>query len=209
MFDYRRVLAELQNNLANIFFATGRYKDARDTLTAALATKKQLVAVAPDQPDQRNELAGVAVNLAQVCQQLGDLAAAKAYLEDALPDHVQVLKVNPANPTYRQFYRNNLVALILVRTGLSDDAGAKQAALALRDLGWDPPGNAFDAARAVAASISIIRNDEKATKEERDKRARNFADEAMNLLRDTVARGFKDAAGLKNDPDLAGLRTAR
>jgi hypothetical protein len=28
----------------------------------------------------------------------------------------------------------------------------------------------------------------------------------MNLLRDTVARGFKDAAGLKNDPNFVALR---
>ncbi len=148
----------------------------------------------------------MSVNLAQVCLQLGDPTAARRYLEQAAPHHLQVLKVNPDNPVYRQFYRNNLALSTLACANLGDDAGAKQAAVKLKNVGWDPPENSFDAGSFLALCIPVVQQDDKAAKEAKDRRVQLYGDEAMNLLRDAVARGFTDAPRLKGDPNLASLR---
>jgi hypothetical protein len=147
------------------------------------------------------------VNLALLRLRQRDFRAAKAHLEEAGPHHVAALKANPRKPDYRQFYRNSLRALMRANAGLGDPAGAKQAAEMLRDVGWNPPSNAYDAARSLALCIPIVQNDDKATQGERDNQAQFYGDEALKLLRDAVALGFTNASFMKQDAELASLRT--
>jgi serine/threonine protein kinase/tetratricopeptide (TPR) repeat protein len=204
--DVRRLLVETHGNLGIVFECTGRLKEAEESYAAALALSRQLVAVSPDQLDLRNEHAGALGNMALLHLKKGDFRAAKARLGEALPHNEAVLKANPGNPTYRQFYRNNLGALIWTSAGLGDPAAAKQVAQKLRDVGWDPPRNAYDAACALSRCIPIVQKREKASREERDKQAAFYVDEAMNMLRDAVLKGFKNGAQMKNDTYLAPLR---
>src|SRR6266404_3954337 len=127
-------------------------------------------------------------------------------MKEAGPDHEATVKAYPRNPDYRQFYRNNLAALIQTNAGLGHQAGAKQAAGKLRDLGWDPPSAAYDAACGLSLCIPIVQKDDSATKEERDKQAAFYGHEAMKMLRDAVAKGYQDAAHMDKDSDLDALR---
>ena len=77
----------------------------------------------------------------------------------------------------------------------------------LRDLGWDPPDDAYDAACALALCIPIVEKDEKASKEDRAKQLQFYGDQAMAMLRDAVAKGYKDAAHMKKDTDLDPVRS--
>src|SRR5207253_11305860 len=110
----------------------------------------------PNQPDLRNDLAGAFVNLALLSNQRRDFRAAKGYLEEAEPHHQAALKANPRHPDYRQFYRNNLWQLVRANAGLLDQAAAVRAAERIRDLGWNPPGDAYDAACYLALCIPIV-----------------------------------------------------
>ena len=181
-------------------------QEAEEAYGAALALNRQLAAESPNEPDLRNELAAELGNLALLHLKRRDFPGAKAQLEEALPHHDAVLKANPGNPAYRQFYRNNLAALALASAGLGDPAAAKQVAQKLRDLGWDPAGDAYDAACALAHCIPIVTDAPKQELDSKDKRAAFYGDEAMNMLRDAVLKGFKNAAHLKKDTDLASLR---
>src|SRR5439155_7180196 len=102
--------------------------------------------------------------------------------------------------------RNHLKVLVRTNAGLGDQAGAIQAAERLRDLGWDPPGTAYDAARNLSSCIPIVQMDVQATEAERDRQAAFYADEAMRMLHDAFAKGYSDAAHLDKDSDLAPLR---
>jgi hypothetical protein len=123
-----------------------------------------------------------------------------------LPHHQAALQANPRNPTYRQFYRNNLLALVLAQAGLLDQAAAVQTAQTLRDLDWNPPADTYDAACALAMCILVVATHEQLDADKRKAAAQFYGDEAMKLLRDAVAKGFNDAALLKKDPNLAPLR---
>jgi tetratricopeptide (TPR) repeat protein len=202
----RQRLAGSYGNLGGVFEDTGRLKEAEEAYIAALALSRQLAADFPNQPDMRNGLASALGNLALYHLKRRDFQAAKAKIEEALPHQEAVLKANPGNPTYRQFYVNRLTALVQTSAGLGDSAAAKQAARRLSDLGWDPPANAYDAACALSLCIPIVQENEKTRQQERDKQAKFYGDQAMDMFREAVARGFENAAHMKQDKDLNPLR---
>jgi tetratricopeptide (TPR) repeat protein len=204
--EFRQDLAVSLNNLANVFKKTGRTKEAEAAYEDSIVLYQQLAADSPDRADLRNELAGTVVNLAELCVHKRDFKAAKAHVEEAEPHHQAALKANPRNPAYRLYYRFNLMMLTAAEAGLGEQAGAMQVARKLRDLGWDAPVDAFDAARALGLCIRVVWKDEKATMEARDAQARFYSDEAMKMLRDAVAKGYKDAAQIRKDPGFGPLR---
>jgi eukaryotic-like serine/threonine-protein kinase len=203
---FRQELGGSLNGLGTLLQATGRLKEAETVLAEALAIRKQLASEFRNQPDIQNELAGTYVNVAVLCRERSDFKGAKAYLEEAAPHHESALKANPLNPTYREFYQNNLGNLIQTNADLGDPVAAKRTAERFRDLGWDPPGDAYDAACYLARCIASARKLEHATTEERDKQMRFYGDEAMKMLRVAVAKGWKDSSHMKNDSDLDPLR---
>jgi hypothetical protein len=146
------------------------------------------------------------VNLALVCDQRRDFAAAQAHLAQAQPHHQAALDANPRHPGYRLFNHNNLMALVAANADLRDHAGAERAAAQLRDLAWDPPGYAYDAARALALCIPLIQKDDKLSKEERASAVQFYGDGALKLLKTAVGKGWKNAARMKKDTDLDTLR---
>src|SRR5262249_37860683 len=195
--EFRHELAGSHYYLGVLLSATGRPKEAEAAYTDALALEKQLAAEFPNRPDLRNAAAGTCVKLASLCLKRRDFRGSKAYLAEAAPHHDAALKANPRHPDYRQHYRSNLAALIQTDAGLGDRAGAKKAAEKLRDLGWDPPGNAYEAASGLALCLPIVQGDDQATEHERDQQVQFYGDEAMRMLHGAVAKGFKDAALMK------------
>jgi tetratricopeptide (TPR) repeat protein len=148
--DFSQDLARSHNDRGFLLFTMGRLREADEGYAAALALRKQAAEKFPGEPEVRNDLAGTCVNLAILHLEQRDFKAAKANLEQAVPHHKSALKAKPRHPIYRQFYRNNLAVRIQTNAGLGDTAEAKQAAQTLSDLGWDPPGNAYDAACALS-----------------------------------------------------------
>jgi hypothetical protein len=90
---------------------------------------------------------------------------------------------------------------------LRDQAAALQGARKLRDLGWDPSGDAHFAAHALALCIPIVEKDQQLDAAKRQAAVQFYGDEAMKMLRDAVGKGWKHAAlFLAKDPALASLR---
>jgi tetratricopeptide (TPR) repeat protein len=204
--EFRSALASGQNNLGMVLQELGRLKEAAESYCDALALEQHLVADFPNEPNRRNSLAATHVNLAILRLRQKDFKASKADLEQAEPYHEAALKANPRHPDYRRFYRNNLTVLIQSNAGLGDQAGAKQTAQRLRDFDGIPYLNAYSAARALSLCIPIVQKNDQATKEERDKQVQFYGDEAMKMLRDAIANGYKDVAHMKKDHDLDPLR---
>jgi len=204
--EFRQDLARSHNDLGFLLFTTDRPREAEEAFAAALSLRKQTAAELPNQPEVHNDLAGTCVNLAILHLKQRDFQAARAYLDEAVPHHQSALKAKPRQPVYRQFYRNNLIVLIQANAGLGDTEGAKQAAQTLCDLGWNPPGDAYDASRYLSLCIPIIQKNDQTTKDARDVQASFYGDEAMNMLRNAVARGWKNTDLMKNETDLNPLR---
>jgi hypothetical protein len=203
---FRDRLARSHNNLGNLLRATGRPQEAEAAYREALTLRKQLAADFPKVPDYENALAGSLVNLAGLLRDRRDFAAARQLHVEAIPHHQAALKANPHHPGYRDSYRRNLLGLVGVLAGLQDQVAAVRTAEQLRDLDWDPAGNAYDAACALALCVPIVAQDQHLASDLRQVQVWTYADRAMDLLRQAVARGFKDVAHMHKDKDLDPLR---
>jgi tetratricopeptide (TPR) repeat protein len=204
--EFRQELARNQNNLGNLLYNTGRLKEAEAAYQDALAVFKQLAADFLSMPDYCNEAAGLLGNLALLANQHREFAAARERLEEALPYHRAALKANPRHPIYRQFYRSYLWTLAASCAGAGDRSAAASAAQKRRDLGWNPPADSYDAACALAQCVPIVAKDDRLNPAKRKAEMDLYGDEAMKLLRDAVAKGYKNVGQLKNDNTLAPLR---
>jgi tetratricopeptide (TPR) repeat protein len=204
--EFRRELAASHNNRGVLLHAAGRLKEAEADFDTALGIRAQLAADVPNQPDLRSDLAATCTNLAIFHRLQGNWAAAKRLLLEGRPHHLATLKANPRHPTYRQFYRNHLKVLAEVHAGLLEKAEAIRTAEARRDLGWDLPADAYDAADFLSGCIPIAANHQKLDDQQRKESAQFYTDAALKLLRDAVSKGYKDVAHMKKDTDLDPLR---
>ncbi len=204
--EFRQHLAQSHNNRGLLLFSTGRLPEAEKDWKEALGICKQLVADFPRQPDLHNDLAGTCMNLAFFQQRRGNPAAAKRLHLEGRPHHLAALKDNPRQPTYRQFYRNHLGLLTAVHAELLEPQDAVRTAGARRDLGWDAPTDAYDAAWFLSQCIPIVAKHDKLDDRQRKEAAQFYGDAAMELLRDAVSKGYKDVARLRNNAALAPLR---
>jgi tetratricopeptide (TPR) repeat protein len=203
---YRRELATSHYNRGLVLSATGRLKEAEDNYDRALTIQKQLAADFPNQPDLRNDLAATCANLAILYSQQGNWAAAKRLLLEGWPHHLAALTANPHNPTYRPSYRTHLNVLTAVHAGLLEREDAVRTAETCRDLGWDAPGDAYDAACSLSQCIRIVARHDRLDAKQRQEAAEFYGDAAMKLLREAVSKGYKDVPHMKQDSDLDPMR---
>jgi serine/threonine protein kinase len=204
--EYRRELATGHNNRGNLLTIARRLKEAEADYDAALLIQKQLTADFPNQSDFHNDLAATCTNLAIFHRLQRNWAAAKRLLQEGRPHHLATLKANPRHPAYRQFYRNHLRVLTEVHAGLLEKDEAVRTAAGRRDLGWDPPADAYDAAGFLSGCIPIATNHQNLDDQQRKESAQFYGDAALKLLRDAVSKGYKDVAHIKKDTDLDPLR---
>jgi tetratricopeptide (TPR) repeat protein/tRNA A-37 threonylcarbamoyl transferase component Bud32 len=204
--EFRQDLASALNNRGNLLSETGRLTEAEKDYGEALSLYKQLVADFPSQPDLRNDLAGTCLNLALLDEQQRNWAAAKQLLLEGRPHHLAALKANPRHPTYRQFYRTHLGVLTTIHAGLLEQEDAVRTAETRRDLGWDAPADAYDAACCLSRCIPVVAKHDKLGDKQRKEAARFYGDAAMKLLREAMSKGYKDLPHMGKDTDLDPLR---
>src|SRR5262249_9197486 len=160
---------------------------------------KQLAADFPNQPALRNALAGTCVNLASLHGQQGNWAAAKRLLLEGQPHHLAALTANPRHPAYRRFYRNHLSVLTKVHAALLEKDEAVRTAETRRDLGWNVPADACDAACLLSRCIPIVARHDKLDDKQRKEAAQFYGDAAMKLLSEAVSKGYRNAADTKKN----------
>jgi len=204
--EFQRALAASHNNRGNLRTGTGQLKEAEQDYDQALSIQKQLAADFPNQPDLRSELANTSLNLATVHLRLGNGAAAKRLLLEGRPHHLAALQANPRHPTYRLLYRDHLAALTVAHAGLLEPEDAVRTAETCRDLGWDAPTDAYNAARFLSLCIPVVAKHAKLNPTQRKDAVQFTATAAMKLLRDAVSKGYADVAHMKKDTGLDPLR---
>ena len=157
-------------------------------------------------PDYRNDVAGTLFNPANAANKRRDFAAARRLVDEAFPYHRDALQANPRHPDYRSCYRNSLVELTQSCAGRGDRTGALAAATKRRDLGWDPAVDAYEAAGMLARCAPIVEKNDKLDAAKRQAEMQFYADQAMAMLRDAVAKGYENIEHMKQDNNLDPLR---
>jgi hypothetical protein len=117
------------------------------------------------------------------------------------------LKANPRHPFYRQIFRNITVQLTIIWWALGEHAEAAATAGELSRLGWSPADNACAAACMLSLCVPVAKKDARLPEARRQELARSYGDRAVEMLRQAVAKGYKDAARLGKDPALEPLRS--
>jgi serine/threonine-protein kinase len=204
---HRYELAKSYGNLGILLTTMGRDREAEGEYRKALALQRRLVADSPAVPNYHNDLAGTLVNLAQFSAGLRDFAGARRLLEEALPHHQAALKANPRHPVYRAYFRDNTRTLTDTLLHLGDHAAAAAAADRLAGMAVDPPNDLYKAACFLSRGVPLAEQDGQLPEARRKELAKDYAGRALAALRQAVAKGYKDAALLRKDPDLDPLRT--
>jgi tetratricopeptide (TPR) repeat protein len=204
---YQHMLAGNYNGLATANKCVGRLQEAEGAYRDALRIAEKLAADSPTVPDNQHLVALTLCNFAALYKHQGDFAQAHQLYVQALPHGQAALKANPRHPLYWWSYMLDLSGLTQTCAGQRDQGAAVDTAVKLRDLAWNPPSDTYAAACTLALCIAIVEKDEKASEEERAKQVQFYGDQAMAMLRDAVAKGYKDAAHMKKDTDLDPLRS--
>jgi hypothetical protein len=99
-----------------------------------------------------------------------------------------------------------LTVLTASCAGAGDRSAAVAAAGKRRDVGWNPRADAYAAACALADCIPIVEKDANLEAAKRRVEAKFYADEAVKILRDAVAKGYRDAAHIEKNTSFDPLR---
>jgi serine/threonine protein kinase len=204
--EIRQHLGSSHNDRANLLSEIGRLPEAERDFDQALSIRRQLVADFPNQPDLRSDLAATCSDVAALRQRQGSWAAAKRLLLEGRPHLLAALKANPRHPTYRQVYRIHLMVLTAAHAGLLEREDAVRTAETCRDLGWNAPADAYNAACFLSLCVPLAAKHDKLDPTQREEAAQFFGDAAMKLLGDAVSKGYKDVAHMKKDTDLDPLQ---
>jgi serine/threonine protein kinase len=204
--ELREDLATIHNNRGNLLRDAGRLKEAERDYDEALGIRKQLAADFPNQPSLRNEFATTCLNLAVLRQRQGNWAAAKRLLLEGRPHLLAALKANPRHPIYRQHYRNHMKALTSAHARLLEQEQTVRAAETYRDVGWNAPVDAYNAACFLSLCVPIVAKHDKLDVTQRKEAAQCYGDAAMKVLRDAVSKGYMRVPHMKKDTDLDPLR---
>jgi eukaryotic-like serine/threonine-protein kinase len=192
--------------LGSILRDLDRLPEAEKEFDEALSLYKRMAAELSSEPYVRDGMAGACLNLALLRKHEGNWGAAKQLLLDGRPHHLAALKAIPGHELYRRDYRTHLELLIDVNARLLEHEDAVRTAETYRDLGWNPPADAYDAACVLARCIPMVAKHGQLDDGRRQEAVRFHGDEAMKLLRTAVDRGYRDAAHVLKDADLDPLR---
>jgi tetratricopeptide (TPR) repeat protein len=232
--SYQDQLAGTYNSLGILKFVAGRWDEALELYETTRGLREQLVRTHPKVISYRVALAGTYVNLGNLTRDQGRPADALDWYAKGIMVLRQVLDTNPQLAISRLFLRNAYWgrartltqlarhaeaakdwvhaaeldqgrmkiffrlqrAVSLVHSGDHSSAVAEANAVAeAKDAQAD---HLYDAACVCALASSSVKQDTKV--------AERYASRAVELLQQSVAKGFKNVAHMKKDTDLDGLR---
>jgi serine/threonine-protein kinase len=192
--SFRRGVARSHFDAATVHMRDGRNDQAAAALKKARTDFRALVAAEPKQVDYRKSLSMTLNNLALVLRDKHP-AEALEYARESRKNAHTGMDLEPANAQHRELFSTacKLLARLELQAGRPD--AAAEAARARRGLWPDDPGNLIGIARDLALAAGAA-----------GEHGPEYAAEAVRALGHAAAKGFKDAALLEGDKDLAGLR---
>jgi serine/threonine-protein kinase len=203
---FRKEQATVLVFLGDLLSEMGRAPEAEAALRDALDIYQRLVADSPRMPQYQAELANALDDLAEVLRGRKDYAEARQRLEEAQPHLQAALAAYPSNPTCRKWFCQNRQRLAATLLELGDHAAAAEAAADLARMAVHPADDAYQAAGFFARCIPLAQQDSKLPQAQRQELARAYGDQALEALRQALAKGYKHTANLKKDKDLDPLR---
>jgi tetratricopeptide (TPR) repeat protein len=200
---YRAQLAMHYTNLGNLLAVTGPAAEAEKAWRRLLDVRRQLADAFRTEAACQSDLAKAEHVLASHLSEHGGGAEARTLLESAVRHQQAALK---AAPVYRQTLLLHYAALVELLLRQRDHAAAAASLAGL--LGVVPADwpKRPQAAANLARCAALAREDKKLGEAERERRAEEYGDRAMQQLQEAVRHGFKDRDYLKKTEEFDALR---
>ena len=192
-------LAATWHSVGTVVFRQKNYTKAEEAFGQALAILEPLSAKAPAVPAYRRDLANTRAHLGKTLLASGRSEGAARAFAQALAGWRELVAAEPGSSDYR-----NGLAETLAEMGHHEGA-VKEAAELVR-IGQGQAASFYDAADVLAVCVRTVLADTSVPEAQRRELAQGYADQAMDLLRKAIAKGYQGIELLKNDPDLDSLR---
>jgi serine/threonine protein kinase len=206
--DHRSKLALTCSNLGLFLQKHNRPQDAEPLIREAVDLRQKLADDFPSSPYGQIALAGELDKLAVlVVVNRGEWAEGRRLRERAVGCTRLALKMEPGNPDYREQLRGRWWGLADILIQLQDHAGAARAAQELPPVFPDRWKPCYEAARLLTRCVPLAEKDGKLSEVERQQLAQAYAGRAVELMGETIRKGYKDLDWLRKDPGLDVLRS--
>jgi serine/threonine protein kinase/tetratricopeptide (TPR) repeat protein len=205
--EYRARLAACHQNLGDLFGETRRAREAEQAYRRCLALRERLVRDFKKEPDYQSDLGAVLNDLSMLLLDQGRLQEARSLLQRALTLQQAARKARPWHPRYRLYLRYHYWHFLKVTLRLRDHAATAKAAVELPQV-WPEGGvEHCRGAAFLSCCAALVQKDLRLPEKRRQELAKSYGDRAVELLRQGVAKGFRNSNLLRKDPAFQPLRS--
>jgi tetratricopeptide (TPR) repeat protein len=204
--EFQSKLALTCGNLGAALADLGNYSEAMVVWNRGVEIDEKLLSDQLESPFRHYALADLLFDMGQAALKNARLAEARPLLERSLPHSRTAIKLAPARQEMVSLHCNSCAALAqtLLRLGLYNEA----ARVAVEPC-WVSPDSTEERVRsasALAQCVSLAVQDPRLTPAQRLESARLYGDQAVSLLREAVAKNYRDAGFLERDTSFDSLR---
>src|SRR5262249_32220889 len=148
-------------------------------------------------PKLRSDLARAILNEGITFIEMGKPGEALPYLHRSLPIQRQALDQKPARYRFRELVGKTYGQLAIAHAALGNVADVEAAVAERRRLWRLEAEPLVEVAIDLSKGINLVGNGKEKLTEAQEAARRKYADLAMEVLRDAVARGFQDMERLR------------
>ncbi len=203
---WRKLLASRLRDFGRILAGSARASESESVLLESRSIWEQLANEDPANTGLQSDVANCSIELGNTLLKRRDYETAGNYIAAALSSTRQGIALDATNASFRARHVRALFFLIQIQAGKLDEANSLETACELRDLGWDPPKNAYFAACGLARSVPIMAGHSLLDDKQREEAVLRYSNLAMQYLTDSVSKGYSARKTLVNDTDLDSIR---
>ncbi len=203
---WRKLLASRLLGFGRILIRSARADESESVLLESRLIWEQLASENPNDQGLQSNIAGCSIDLGNAFLQRHNYETAGQYFAEASSLTAQGLALDSTNASFRAMHTRVLFFVIQLQAGKLDEAKSLETANELRDLGWDPPKNAYFAACGLARSVLVMSGHSLLDDKQREEAVLRYSNLAMQYLTDAVSKGYASRKILVNDTDLDSIR---
>jgi eukaryotic-like serine/threonine-protein kinase len=205
--NYRSKIALTLDSLGEVSEKTGRKPEAELALRRSADLRSVLTKEYPTQPWQFIQLGNMLARLAKLAADRGDLVAVRTLEEQALSSKRAGLALAPRSSFHIESAIATHVDLIETLIRLREHEVAAKAISELISFSPDSGPHCFRAGSFLARCVPLAEADAHLVGGRRADLARAYADRAIDLLRQSLSKGYRDIEALKSDRSFDILRS--
>ncbi|CAN5477506.1 hypothetical protein BH11PLA2_BH11PLA2_17170 [soil metagenome] len=204
--QHKNDLSSIHNNLGTLYRDTGRVDLAEAEYKAGSELRRGLITAFPTMPQYKCDLGNILNNWALLRIDQKKFAECRELLKESEGLFRAALKAEPRNPTFRNFFCNNRILLMNCLLDEGEYAAIPTLVAELQEMTVSPHEDYYDAAKFLTRSAELARKDPAIAEARREPLAVEYTQQAMESLKQAIAKGYRNANRLEKDKDLNPLR---